>query len=502
MRYPKLWPALVALLLTALAAWAVRAAPLGAQAPGVLSPNDPRLAEQWGLADNYGIRATGAWTITTGGDIVIAVLDAGFDLDHPDLAGRWLDGKDFVDGGSPSTGTAADSWGTGVAAIAAATSANGQGMAGVTWRAKVLPLRVVDRPAPFFEPRYDTQTVSRIAAALDLAVERGARIAVFGFNLSGLTSLDQALLQEAISRNQAPDVGRDLLVIAPVGEQRPGGPPYPAAMAGVLGVTATMTDGLALQSRFTGQLRVPQGDFVDLAAPGDLILTATADANHGYALSSGTEFAAGFAAGAAGLVWSVNPSLPASEVERTLLNTARDLGQPGRDPLYGRGLLDATRAVLATRHFLQVTPNRLVFPADAGALLPLTNRYTQAGSWRVTGAPAWVSVSAVEDVPPASRAFVSLTRVPTCAEVTNAPPITLASRLPLSFDAVEVTVQVEGVCTGATPTPGPSPTPRPVTPPIPLTPTPTAPPPAARLFLPLVEQGCERALPSACRGPR
>src|SRR5581483_618823 len=103
------------------------------QARNLMSqPNDPLIAKQWALTS---INAPAAWDITTGsGSIVIAVLDSGVDVTHPDLAGKLVPGRNVVDDSADVT----DSFGHGthVAGIAAAAGNNGVGIAGVSWGAR------------------------------------------------------------------------------------------------------------------------------------------------------------------------------------------------------------------------------------------------------------------------------------------------------------------------------------------------------------------------------
>ncbi len=124
-------------------------------------PDDPHYTEQWGLPR---IRAPEAWDLTTGDDLIIAVIDTGVDLDHPDLVGKlWTNADEIPDNGLDDDGNGYvddshgwdfvnddaepqdDYWhGTHVAGIAAADTDNGQGVAGVSWGARIMPLKVLD----------------------------------------------------------------------------------------------------------------------------------------------------------------------------------------------------------------------------------------------------------------------------------------------------------------------------------------------------------------------
>ncbi|MFN8471815.1 MAG: S8 family serine peptidase [Anaerolineae bacterium] len=480
----------LAVLLTLAAAIAF-AAPLHAL-PGVL-PNDPLLGQQWALTDTYGIHADNAWKYTVGANISIAVLDSGFDLAHPDLTNRWTSPYNFLENGPPQNDDWTDTWGTGIAGLLGATTNNGVGIAGTAWQPNIIPLRVISRSTRNGAPQYVSPlTAIAIANGLDYAAAHGARIAVFGFNINNLNAQDQATIQDAIQRVQDPNRGNPMIVIAPVGEPPLSGSvtPYPASLDGVIGVTATMTDSLVLQVRSTGQLLVQTGPFVDLAAPGKDLLTTAVDNSQPpqstYSNAQGAEFSAALVAGAAALVLSVDPTLSPTQVEQILRSQALDRGAPGADPIYGAGIVDASSAVRATRHFLTLKPNTITLPATVNATATISNPYTLAASWQLDNHPDWLTVSAPADAVPGSYVTVTLNRIPTCAEAATG-VIVFSSTLPLSYGPVEVGVQVTGLpCSTPEPTPTSTATPT-------ITPTPTGATPIPRpnrLFLPALAQRC------------
>ncbi len=457
------WPTLAAALLAALAAWAVTAAP-PTQAPlssAANPPNDPLYPQQWGLQGAFGIQAADAWAVTTGGDgvITIALLDSGFDQSHPDLADRWENAYNFLETGWPSQDDWTDNYGTALAGVVGATGNNATGVAGTAWRPKLMPLRVVSRRTSGDGaglPQRTFNTASLIAQALDYAAARGVRIAVFGFSLGNLSDTDQTTIRDAIRRNQDSATGRNLVVIAPVGEiypgQNPVPTPYPAALDGdgvsVTGVTGVLTTGLALQSS-GGQLIVPTGGFVDLAAPGDMITTTSRGANaspsHGYdTLRYGTNYAAGYVAGVAALALSVNPSLSPEQTLQTLSQSARDLGAAGRDDVYGAGLVNAGQAVLQTRHFLNLTPNTVRLARRVGATATITNPYTLGASWALVSAPPWLTVSAPTNTGGGSAIQVTLSQDPGCLD-SGGGTVVFRSTMPRSFNTQEIRVEVADV---------------------------------------------------------
>jgi thermitase len=299
-------------------------------------PDDPYYTEQWGLPR---IRAPEAWDLTTGDDLTIAIIDTGVDLDHPDLAGKlWTNAGEIPDNGldDDENGYVDDShgwdfvnddaepqddyWhGTHVAGTAAADTDNGQGVAGVSWGARIMPLKVLDASG---EGNY-----ADVASAITYAADNGARI----LNLSLGGEDYSAALAEAVGYAHE----RGCLLAAAAGNEN-GAVRYPAANGGVLAVVATTR----WDKRWYGSNHGPE---VDVAAPGADIYSTTLD--DAYLSASGTSTATPHVSGLAALVWSVQPGLTNDEVTRIITETVRDLGTPGWDEFYGWGRIDAYQAV-------------------------------------------------------------------------------------------------------------------------------------------------------------
>lgn len=135
---------------------------------GALATNDPYRSQQWALDD---VRADEAWEVTRGGDAIVAVIDTGVDLEHPDLSDRILRdvegevvGLDLV-GDDP---TDRHGHGTLVAGIVAATSDNAEGIAGMAPRARVMPIRVLDEAG--------AGSARDVGIAIRWAVDHGADV--------------------------------------------------------------------------------------------------------------------------------------------------------------------------------------------------------------------------------------------------------------------------------------------------------------------------------------
>jgi subtilisin family serine protease len=284
-------------------------------------PNDEGVDRQWSLAV---IQAFDAWSITTGSDIIIAILDTGVSPSHPDLSSRTLTGFDFVNNDDDPRDD--DGHGTFTAGVAAAEGDNGIGAAGICWRCRILPVKVLNRRGRGND--------AAIAAGIRFAVDRGARIISMSFGGPD----DSRVLRESV----AYALERDVLLVAASGNGQADGnlPNYPAAYPGVLAVSATGPDDAITGFSTTG-------DFVALAAPGvgvwsTLWRRTTGDT---YGFADGTSAACPHVAGAAALVWTVRPELSARQVAEVLMLGADDRGAPGKDPAYGYGRLNLLRAV-------------------------------------------------------------------------------------------------------------------------------------------------------------
>ena len=206
------------------------------------TPNDPVLTQQWALRD---IHAYEAWDITTGGDVTIALLDTGVSPSHPDLKSKLLRGRDLYNNDDDPSDD--EGHGTYTAGVAAASSDNGTGIAGICWGCKILPVKVLGSRG-----QGDDAT---IAAGIRWAVDQGVRI--ISMSLGGPDDTD--VMRDAVA--YAHD--HNVLIIAASGNGQAEGnlPNYPAAYPSVLAVSATnSTDGVTGFST--------TGSFVDIAAPG------------------------------------------------------------------------------------------------------------------------------------------------------------------------------------------------------------------------------------------
>jgi thermitase len=300
-------------------------------------PNDPSYGKQWAHTI---MQSPAAWDITTGKtNVTIAILDTGIDETHPDLVGKIVPGYDYVD--NDNNPHDENGHGTHCAGIAAAVTNNGVGVAGMNWKARIMPIRVLDAEGSGY--------VDVLAEGIFWAYAQGAR--VLSISLGG--SQYSLSVQDAVNAARA----SGSLVVASMGNDNSSQPMYPAAYSKVLAVAATGRN----------DLRAPYsnyGSHCDVAAPGGNMaayhdpqgiystmptypvhMTTFDDYYMNYDYVHGTSQATPYVAGLAALLWGLEPSLTPDQVETTLENTAVDKGALGWDPYYGHGRVNALAAL-------------------------------------------------------------------------------------------------------------------------------------------------------------
>ncbi len=328
-------------------------------------PNDPYYVYQWGLSM---INAPAAWDVQSGiSTVTIAILDTGVDLTHPDLVSQMVNGYDFVNNDADPADD--HGHGTHVASIAAASGNNGVGLAGVAWNVKIMPVKVLANNG--------SGSYSGIANAVIWAVDQGADI----INMSlGGNSYSQTL-QDAIT--YAHNLGAVVIAAAGNGYESGNAPNYPAANNHVIGVGATTQSNTCASFSTTGY-------FVDIAAPGVSIVGAyLRSKGYSYVYMSGTSMATPYVAGLAALLLSVDDTLTPDEVQAFLANTAVDLGDAGRDDIFGAGRIDAASAVNAVFASLPTaTPTPTVYSEQPTATASDTFTPTDTPSSTPTVTPS------------------------------------------------------------------------------------------------------------------
>ncbi|GGZ26597.1 hypothetical protein GCM10010365_53750 [Streptomyces poonensis] len=339
------------------------------------TPNDTHYTKQWDLFEaTAGMRVPGAWDLSTGSGVTVAVIDTGY-VAHSDLAANIVPGYDFIsdtfvsaDGngrdsnpadpgdwssaGECGTGVPASgsSWhGTHVAGTIAAATNNGKGVAGVAYGAKVSPLRVLGKCGG-----YDSDIIDAITWASGgsvAGVPANTNVAkVINMSLGGSGSCTTAT-QSAI--NAA--VNRGTTVVVAAGNSNANAANFsPASCSNVITVAATNRSGArASYSNY--------GSVVDIAAPGGQTSTGSANgilstlnsgtktpSTENYAYYQGTSMAAPHIAGLVALMKSAKPTLTPAQIEAAVKANARAL--PGTcSGGCGAGLADAAKTVQAVR---------------------------------------------------------------------------------------------------------------------------------------------------------
>jgi len=283
------------------------------QAPSVQSPPATAGSAQYVVSKLHLLEAH---RITSGDDVLVAVIDSKIDTKHPDLTGVVADEYDVV--GSPAI---AHSHGTAMAGAIAARSK----LTGVAPKVKLLAVRAFSGSGESAE-----STTFNILKSVDWAASKNARI----INMSFAGPPDD-LLREMLAKANA----RGIVLIAAVGNAGPRSPPlYPAADAGVIGVTATDVDDKLMPQANRG----PQ---VAVAAPGVEILAVAPDGK--YQVTTGTSIAAAHASGVAALLLASKPNLTPAQVRASLTRAATRI--PGKRNEIGAGVVDALAVINPSR---------------------------------------------------------------------------------------------------------------------------------------------------------
>jgi subtilisin family serine protease len=277
-----------------------------------------------------------AHALAKGDKVLVAVIDSGVDVHHPELAGAIAESFDTLS--SPMT---PHKHGT---AIAGLIAAHGKLM-GAAPGARILAIRAFD-PS---EKGADGTTFN-ILKALDWAAAHQARV----INMSFAGPADPALHRSLEAAHR-----KSIVLVAAAGNAGAKSPPlYPAADPNVIAVTATDAD----DNLFAPSNR---GGYIAVAAPGAQILVA--NPGGAYEMSSGTSYSAAEVGGIAALMLERKGDLSPDSVRAVLMATAKDLGPKGRDPMFGAGLVDAYGALMMEQAPVTAAAPQPIERASAGA---------------------------------------------------------------------------------------------------------------------------------------
>ena len=291
----------------------------------------------------WNVSALGApsvWNLEdTGKGVVVATLDSGVDVDHPDLATRWRGGTNsWFDpyGQHPTTPTDLTGHGTGVMGVIVGGSAGGTAI-GVAPEAKWIAARVFNDQG--------MSTVSATHQAFQWLLDPDHNPATA--DAPQVVNASWSFASPGCNLEFAPDIqalrSAGILPVFAAGNFG-SADASPANNPGALAVgSTTSTDAIAADSsRGPSACGEASTTFPEITAPG--VGIRTADLLGQYSTESGTSLAAPHVAGALALMLSAHPGLAAVEQEAALEQTAIDLGTPGPDDTFGHGRLDALAA--------------------------------------------------------------------------------------------------------------------------------------------------------------
>ena len=355
-------------------------------------PNDPNFGNEYGLVN---IRAPQGWDLSTGSSTVtIAIIDTGVDLSHPDLAGKIVGGYDFVNNDSVAQDD--NGHGTHVAGIAAAISNNHSGIAGVSWGARIMPIKALNALA--------NGSYANVAAGIVLATDQGAQI----INLSLGGGSPSLILQDAVDYA----LSKGVILVASVGNSGNTSILYPAKYPQVIAVGAVdSTNNRAGTSNY--------GPELDMVAPGVSIYSSVIG---GYDYKSGTSMAAPFVSGLAAILRGYSADYSPDTIAWAIQSTALDLGAPGWDEFYGFGLIQVDRAIYSV---LPPTPTEVELPGVTGKQTKTTTVSIIPIS---TSTTLLTTTNTLTATPTPTSSFTTYTTTPTVT------PILIEITSPLSSD--------------------------------------------------------------------
>ena len=323
-------------------------------APAAAATNDPLRPQEWGLDQ---VRAEQAWPASTGDGTVVAVVDSGVDLNHPDLRANLVPGATFIEcdpscgngdwKGPDGVGQDLDTHGTHVSGTIAAVTDNGIGVAGVAPDAQIMPIKALEDGSGAFED---------IAAGITYAVDHGADVVNLSIGaMPGVQALTLTGLESSVTDAIAYAESEGVLVVAAAGNESFPVCDTPAFEDGALCVTATTRE--ETPAYYSNGAVKP--DTFAVAGPGGAALVAceedivsTVPSGTGseacgesdYDYYAGTSMATPHVSGVAALLFGQDRTL--DNVKSALVDTARTpgLGTGVFTTSYGHGIVDAEAA--------------------------------------------------------------------------------------------------------------------------------------------------------------
>lgn len=279
-------------------------------------PNDPSLTSEWHIEK---IQSPSAWNTAQGSGTVVAVLDTGTNCNHPDLSSNCVSGWNVASDTSDYSDI--HNHGTWTAGTVAAVGDNATGVAGVAYKAKIMPIRITNDPAGY-------AYYSDIAKGITYAADHGARVVTNSYR-----STEGSSVQSAATYLRS----KGGIFVAAAGNDG-------LQLSSSTNISNIVTVG-ATDSNDTKTSWSNYGPVIDVTAPGYSILTTSRSGGYDYVW--GTSFSTPITAGVLALIFSANPNLTADQAQNILYSTAKDLDSAGWDQYYGWGRVDALAAVNA-----------------------------------------------------------------------------------------------------------------------------------------------------------
>lgn len=283
---------------------------------------DPLMDKQWSLK---AVDAEAAWKTSKGSNVVVAVVDTGVDLNHPDLKANLVPGFNAEEPGTPPQD--GHYHGTHVAGIIAAAQNNGEGITGIAPQAKIMPVRAISNGG-----------VAEVVEGITWAADNGAKV----INLSLGWDYPNASVEETIQRAVKYALDKNVVICAALSNSSSFNPrSTPDNLAGKPGFEGVIGVGnVDVSDRRQGAY----GNWKSVSSPGTQIMSTMPNGKYGNL--TGTSMATPMVAGIAALMLSQNPGLRNADVRKRMMDTAKDLGTPGFDDQFGAGRVNAA-AVLS-----------------------------------------------------------------------------------------------------------------------------------------------------------
>lgn len=314
------------------------------------TPNDPDFKNQYGLNNtgatvenstctaNADVNAAEAWDVTKGSGVIVGIVDTGIDVLHPEFAGKIVIAQGFA-ADTPNDG---EGHGTHVAGIIAANGNDGVGVTGICPECKLVIAKSLDDTG--------VGANSFIAEGIRWAADQNAKV----INMSAGDSQRAQVIEDAV--NYA--ISKGIVFVTSTGNNSNTALSYPAALPGVLSVSAT--DCNDQKSDFA-----TYGTWVSVAAPGTDIYSTFPRDSASYGYLSGTSMASPFVAGLAGLVWTTSAGTSANAVVNQITSTADKIAGTGQ--YWQNGRINAQKAVGSSP---VITGEPVISSPPEGAITP------------------------------------------------------------------------------------------------------------------------------------